>query len=137
MPIDYNLGKIYKLVNNNTNEIYVGSTCEPILARRLAGHVGSFKHYLAGKFNYVTSFKILESGNYDIVLIENCPCESKDELHQHERHYIETLDCVNKYIPNRTQKEYLTNYRITNKSKINEHCVCSCCGGKYTHKYNK
>jgi hypothetical protein len=144
---NYQLAKIYKIVSNITNEIYVGSTCEPTLARRLAKHVGCYKHYLKGKFNYITSFKILELGNYSIILIENCPCENKDELHKRERYYIETLDCVNKIIPGRTQKEYRDankdyqkDYYNSNIEKIKnrkyKHCYCVCCGGRYTYSNN-
>jgi hypothetical protein len=42
----------------------------------------------------------------EIYLIENYPCNSKQELCKRERHYVETIDCVNKYIPSRTKKEY-------------------------------
>jgi hypothetical protein len=56
MPINYQLGKIYKIMNNINDEIYVGSTCEPILARRLAGHVGKYKQFLSGQTHYLTSF---------------------------------------------------------------------------------
>eukprot|EP00952_Eustigmatos_sp_NYUAD-ZCMA_P009908 40808-Eustigmatos_ZCMA.PRE.1 len=56
--------------------------------------------------DYVTSYKVIESGDYDIVLIEDFPCDNKEQLHARERHYIETLECVNKVIPNRTSAEY-------------------------------
>ena len=49
MP-DYQLGKIYKIECNVTGQRYIGSTCEPILARRLAGHITNYKSYLNGKF---------------------------------------------------------------------------------------
>ena len=81
MP-DYSRGKIYKIVCNETGLIYVGSTCEPTLARRLAKHVGDYKCWKKEKRNFVTSYKILEKQNYDIVLLESCSCESKDELHK-------------------------------------------------------
>jgi hypothetical protein len=125
MPVNYQLGKIYKIINNINNEIYVGSTCEPILARRLAGHIGTYKQYLKGKTRYISSYKIIEMGNYEIVLIENYPCENKDELHKRERHYIEKLECVNKFIPGRTNNEYYEAnkeekkiYQEANKDKI-------------------
>ena len=51
MP-DYNLAKIYKIVCNITGQQYIGSTCEPALARRLAGHVRSFKQFKNGKFSF-------------------------------------------------------------------------------------
>jgi hypothetical protein len=61
MP-DYQLAKIYKIVCNITCDVYIGSTCEPILARRLAGHVSNYKSYLNGKCNNITSFKIIANG---------------------------------------------------------------------------
>ena len=115
MP-DYSRGKIYKIVCNETGLIYVGSTCEPTLARRLAKHVGDYKYWKNEKYHFVTSFKIIENNNYDIVLLENCPCENKDDLYKRERHYIETLDCVNKIMVGRSHKEY----REDNIEKIKE-----------------
>jgi hypothetical protein len=94
MP-DYSNGKIYKIVCNITGDVYVGSTCEPILARRLAGHVKSYKCWLNGKGNNMTSYKIIATGNYDIVLIELFPCNTKDQLHARESHYTQTIQCVN------------------------------------------
>ena len=68
MP-DYQLGKIYKIVDNTNKNIYVGSTCEPTLARRLAKHVNTFKDWKkGGKCHFVTSFKIIENQNFDIFL---------------------------------------------------------------------
>jgi hypothetical protein len=106
MPIDYKLGKIYKLVNDMTDDVYIGSTCEPTLARRLANHISNFRSYKKGKGHYVSSFQIIENGNYDIQLIESYPCNSKDELHAREGHYIKTMACVNKVIVGRSKKEY-------------------------------
>ena len=113
--VNYAQAKVYKIVDNTNGNIYVGSTCEPTLARRLAGHVGNYKRYLNGKYHYVTSFKILENNDYAIVLLEACEnITTKDELHARERYYIETLTCVNKIVPLRTDKEY----RQANKDKI-------------------
>lgn len=91
--VNYQLGKIYKIVGNGL--VYVGSTCEPTLARRLAGHVSGYKEFVKGRGKYVSSYKIIESGDYEIVLIENYPCENKDELHKRERFHKETITCVN------------------------------------------
>jgi len=112
MPVNYQLGKIYKIVDNTNDNIYIGSTCEPTLARRLASHMTCYNQN-----RYSTSCEILKNGNYDIVLLENCPCNSKDELFKRERHHIESIDCVNKNIPGRTQKEY----ELANKEKIQEY----------------
>jgi hypothetical protein len=105
---DYSRAKIYKIVCNISGLVYVGSTCEPTLARRLAKHVASYKQWKNNPANYscFTSYKIIEEGDYDIVLIEDVKCETKDQLHARERYYIENLVCVNKVIPTRTSKEY-------------------------------
>jgi hypothetical protein len=103
---DYSKGKIYKIVCNITALIYIGSTCEPTLARRLAKHVSDYNRWKNGEKHFITSFKIIEGGNYDIILIEDCPCTRQDELHKRERFYIESINCVNKFIPSRTKKEY-------------------------------
>jgi len=102
----YHRGKIYKIVDNTNDQVYVGSTCQKQLSQRLNDHVRHYKDYLNGKFNYVSSFEILKNANYDIILLETIKCETKDELHARERHYIETLSCVNKKVEGRTKKEY-------------------------------
>ena len=125
MP-DYQKGKIYKLVSDHTDEIYIGSTIQK-LCTRLGQHARDFRE----SKNKYTSKKLFELGKVKIILIENCPCDSKEELYKRERHYIETMVCVNKYIPGRTKAEYLQDnkeeiskkrkeYRLKNNDKIKE-----------------
>ena len=78
--------------------------------------MNNFKDYLENKFNYITSFKIFENGDYDIILVEKYPCKDRMELYQRERYYIENNECVNKIIPTRTEKEW----REDNAEKIKE-----------------
>jgi hypothetical protein len=55
---------------------------------------------------------VLENGNFSIVLLEDYPCERKEQLLARERYFIETLDCVNKW------------YQDTKKpQKVNEHHI--------------
>ena len=61
---------------------------------------------LIGQGKYITSFEVLKNKNYDIILLEKVPCDSKDELHARERYHIEKNECVNKFIPQRTDHEY-------------------------------
>jgi len=120
MP-NYQLGKMYKIVDNTNENVYVGSTCEPTLARRLAKHKSNYNVYLSGKGTYTTSYIVLENGDYDIVLIENYPCNNKDELFARERYHIERIKCVNKLMPIRTKQEhceYKKNYYETNKEYL-------------------
>lgn len=121
MP-DYLKGKIYKIVNLNNNEIYVGSTCEPTLARRLSTHVANYKAFLAGKQSYNTSFKIIEGGYYDIQLLENFPCNNKDELHAKEGIYMKNIKCVNRCIAGRSRKQYYAeNKKMLAEKKRNKY----------------
>jgi len=143
MP-DYSKAKIYKLVDNTSDKCYIGSTCEPTLARRLAGHVKDYRSFLNGKHNKVTSFEIIKNGNYDIQLIEGFPCETKDQLHAREGHWIQQTECVNKIVVGRTRKQHYEQnkeilnrkgreYKELNKDKLYEKFVCQC-GGHYIHK---
>ena len=51
--VNYQLGKIYKIVDNTNNNIYIGSTCEPTLARRLSNHICVYKKYLEGEIKAI------------------------------------------------------------------------------------
>ena len=98
-------GKIYKIVDNTNDNIYIGCTCKT-LKERLSGHKSDYKKYLKGLCGNITSFDILKNNDYKIELLEDCKIKTKDELTSRERHFIEHNDCVNKVIPGRTDKEY-------------------------------
>jgi hypothetical protein len=108
MP-DYSLGKIYAITSKGS--VYVGSTVEPTLARRLANHRGAFKAWKKGKGKFFTVYPLMETNDYEISLLELCPCNSRDELTARERYYIQTIKCVNHNIPGRTQQEYYQDNR--------------------------
>ena len=122
MP-DYQKSKIYKLVSDHTDQIYIGSTCQKLCKR-----LGQHKRDCKVNKTPCMSKKLFELGKVKIVLIENVSCDSKEELLKHERHYIETMVCINKYIPGRTKSEYcqdkkeeIKEYLIKNKDKIKEY----------------
>jgi hypothetical protein len=120
MP-NYKDGKVYRLDCLTTNKVYIGSTCCKNLSLRLSDHVSKFKRWKNGcRKNSTTSFQIIEHGNYKISLIELFPCDSKDELTARESHYIRTIDCINKVIPDRTKEEYRPQYYEKNKEIIKE-----------------
>ena len=118
MENKYHRGKIYKIVSSHTDKVYIGSTVQT-LAKRMGGHRAMYKMYLEGKCNKCTSVDILCFDDAKIYLIEDFKCESKNELEKRERHYIESMECCNKYIPGRTLKEY----RKDNKDKIKEYNI--------------
>ena len=145
MSIKYEDSKIYKIVCNVTGLVYVGATTKQYLSQRLAAHVACYNHFKKGNVSrYMTSAKILEGGNYDIHLLELCPCGSIDEQKIRERYYIELLECVNKVIPGRTSNEYYNDFKEkynathksyydTNKEMLLKTINCEC-GGKYCYQ---
>jgi hypothetical protein len=114
MP-DYQKGKIYKIVSDNIEGTYYGSTADTLWSR-FGTHNRKFRAWKKGSKVYYTSYKLIEAGNASIVLVEYFPCNNKIELKARERWYIENNDCVNKNVPNRTHKEW----RKDNKEKIKE-----------------
>jgi hypothetical protein len=105
MP-DYGKSKIYKLISLVSNEIYIGSTTRPLSLRK-GSHISSYKAWLLNKEKYKVccSYKLIEKGDIDIILIENHPCNSKEELHARERYHIENNDCINIRLPIKTKEE--------------------------------
>ena len=64
-------GKIYKLSNIHTDEIYIGSTCMLNLDDRLLFHKECYKFWILRNYkrNYCSSFEILKYGDYKIELL--------------------------------------------------------------------
>jgi hypothetical protein len=121
--VNYQLGKIYKM-ESPSGKIYIGSTCEPTLARRLAKHKGNFIHWQnGGSSHYATSFELFKEDleNTVIFLLEDFPCDNKDQLHAREGHYIKSSVCVNKTVAGRKKKESDKIYADKNKEKIQKY----------------
>ena len=100
-------GIIYKIECNINGEVYYGST-QQSLNKRIEGHQRAHKRWKEGKYHFVTSFDILDIGNYSYSLIETVECKDIKQLEARERYYIENNECINKYVPGRTTKEYYT-----------------------------
>ena len=119
--VNYGNGKIYKIESTLGDKIYIGSTTKAQLSMRMSKHRSDYKNWKVGKAKLVTSFQLFDEyglENCSIVLLEDCPCESKDQLLAREAHYIKSLACVNKNIPLRTHKEYQKEYYVDNKEAI-------------------
>jgi hypothetical protein len=116
--VNYQNGKIYRLVCSATGKQYVGSTTQP-LSKRLHGHKLNYECWQRGKHHYVSSYDLFETGEVEVFLLEDYPCDRKEQLHARERHWIETLECVNKRVPTRTHKEWAESNKesLAEKSK--------------------
>jgi hypothetical protein len=113
MP-DFSKGKVYKITSGELT--YIGSTTEPTLAKRLAKHVSDYRLWKNGGRRYISSFQLIEVGQYEIALLELCPCGSRDELRMRERFHIDTNICVNQRVEGRTPKEWYE----ANKNVVSE-----------------
>ena len=114
----YSRGKIYKIVDNTgISPPYVGSTCEARLCRRLQKHKSSYKGWLNKnwKQGHMRSFDVMKNNDYKIVLIEECPCETKEQLLAREQYWIDNLVCVNKNNTYHNSAEYKKKWNLENK----------------------
>lgn len=121
MP-NYKNGKIYKLISNEVTKCYVGSTTQK-LSYRKGHHVKYCKLWLQNEYKYISSFEICKFNDCKIILIENYPCNSKEELLKREQYWIDELECVNKQRAYRSiedLKKYEKKKYINNKDKIIE-----------------
>ena len=147
MP-DYAKAAIYCIRSNENDDIYIGSTCVG-LSQRMAHHRGMYKQFLNGKGDTITSFQILKNPSAYIELIEEYPCDNKQQLERREGEIMRSRNCVNRCIAGRTVAEYrqenrekllerAKQYYELNKGKKkqyykenNENHTCEC-GGKFT-----
>lgn len=120
--VNYGQNVIYKLCckNPEIKNIYVGHTTN--FRRRKSEHKSDCenKNKLCYNFN-VYSF-IRENGcfdNWDMVLIEEYPCETKLQAHRRERYWIEFLNAtLNCSIPTRSDEEYKKKYYSENRDEM-------------------
>jgi hypothetical protein len=129
---NYQKGKIYKIVSNQTNKVYIGSTTIR-LCERLNQHNNEKKKVQ----NNITSPKcsahqITIYPDAKLELIELYPCASRAELREREQYWIDQTDnCINikKAYVGLDRKAYKQEYdRQRQQSALPIDCVC---GGKY------
>ena len=92
----YQRGKIYKLISNQTDDVYYGSTIENVITNRLSKHRIDYRRWINNKSHYVTSYEVVKYDDCKIILVENFPCNTKYELTAREQYYIESNKCINK-----------------------------------------
>ena len=131
-PKDFSKGKIYCIRNNINDEIYIGSTCQS-LSQRMAQHRRNLKCGNLGGMKLYNLMRDLGEENFYIELMEECPCENKDQLRKREGEFIREYQTgLNKLVAGRTSLEYYYDnkdriieykkeYRKENKDKIREY----------------
>lgn len=74
--MNYQKGKIYKVLNTVNDQLYVGSTCSP-LSKRMAQHR---KQALTGTDLLSKHMRAVGNDFFYIELVEEFPCSNKDQL---------------------------------------------------------
>ena len=111
--------KIYKIVDNTNNNVYIGSTCLS-LKERLQGHRYKYNRYKKKNSKGNSSYDIIKNNDYKIELLEYYPCKSKQELFTKEREYIENNKCINIYRPITTYQERVDKEKEYKKNNIDK-----------------
>ena len=125
--VNYNNGKIYKIepiTGGEEGDVYVGSTCEKYLCSRMGGHRRKYKSWKNGHKNFTTSFLLFDKYNVEncaITLLELVNAKSKDELVAREKHYTQSMKCVNKIVVGRTHKEYYQDNKEIIAEKVSKY----------------
>ena len=131
-PKDYPKGKIYCIRHTANDDVYIGSTCQS-LSQRMAQHRRTLKCGNLGGMKLYNLMIDLGEENFYIELMEEYPCENKDQLRKREGEFIrEHHTGLNKKLAGRKSLEYYHDnkdrvieykreYRKENKDKIREY----------------
>jgi hypothetical protein len=112
----YATGKIYKITSPHTDMIYIGSTIQS-LHSRICKHKSKYKQQIQRSSKYM-----FDSGDPQIELIEEYPCNSKKELLLREQYYMDLYSdyCINKvkaFLSVEDREAYCRDYRKSERGK--------------------
>jgi len=129
VPINYQNGKIYKIVNSKNDIIYIGSSTTT-LPKRMNGHKSSSK-----KQNslFYTAMQELGDACFKIILIKPFPCNSKAELEAEEWAVMNTYDKTMLYNSifdgkqsEATKRKMSEMCKGSNNSNFKRGCITTC-----------
>ena len=105
--MDFQKGKIYRILQDNVKTVYIGSTVQP-LSVRMAGHRKGIKHR-----PHVKLYKLMAEVGVDrftIELVADFPCERHEQLIAEEGRHMRLNNTVeggaNDRMAGRTKNEY-------------------------------
>jgi len=145
---DFSKTIIYKIVplNESLNFCYIGSSTD--LNLRIKNHSSNCKNVNSAAYNRVLYKTIRENGgwsNWELIQLENYPCNNDNEARKREHFYMKNLNanlnCIRAY---RTEEEkleqqksdYRTEEQLKEKSKKYYHSHKEDCNEKSKIYYN-
>ena len=135
------IGRVYKIISTQGNEVYVGSTFNTT-RNRFSQHKGDYTKWKNNRHDKSKSFDIFEKygvENCRMILIKEYDVVDREHLEIYETLWIYKLKSINNHIPFGIKKLWSKQYYKDNKDQIsikkNQKLKCTC-GGSYT-KTNK
>jgi group I intron endonuclease len=89
-PQRYKNGKIYKIVNDINDQLYIGSTCLP-LSKRLYNHKKECEREGSSQRQLFVLAREHGWSHFRIRLIEPYPCDDSEQLRMREQQHIDQL----------------------------------------------
>lgn len=103
---DYSKGKIYIIRNTQNDLTYIGSTCRT-LAKRMTEHKMDIRSEKCQNYKLYKAMNELGKDAFYIELLEDYPCQKRDELLKKEGDKIKEYQSeLNTIISGRTKQEY-------------------------------
>ena len=102
----YTNGRIYCIRNNINDDVYVGSSCQP-LSKRMEKHRYDVRNHKKNSCLLYQKMNELGIENFYIELIEEYPCENVEQLRKREGEWIRKMATLNSQIAGRTTTEYV------------------------------
>ena len=123
------LPKIYKIINDVDNLVYVGSTALEHINNRMRYHKSDMKRTLKKNFKLYKHMNNIGVNNFKIILLETINTNDKKEIYKRERYWINFYNSINNGL------------NEVNPIKLEEdkNFIINCyCGKKYkiSSKYN-
>ena len=115
----YTNGKIYCIRNWVDDDVYVGSTIQP-LSKRMQKHRDDSRKEKQQNRKLYKKMNELGIEQFYIELLEKFECNDGEELHQQEGKWIRQIGTLNGHIAGRTRKESSAEYHQNNRESINE-----------------
>ncbi len=103
MDNKYHNGKIYAVRNIMDDDVYIGSTCSSLSQRMVKHRSASAK---CVKMQLYDKMQELGADKFYIELVEDCNCDSIEQLRRREGELIRQMGTLNKRIDGRTKSEY-------------------------------
>lgn len=119
MPTNYANGKVYVVRNEDNDKVYVGSTTQT-LSKRMAEHRRGINKTDRQHFKIYIAMKDIGVDKFYIELIENFPCDTKEQLTQREGHWIRHHDSFKNGYNGRVEGRNTQEWYAENREKLNE-----------------